>query len=457
MEALILFLKSAALFVFFALFNNLYAVEQRDIVIDSVAFDTKSQKLSASWWVTGLNNQSVEARELALIVDDEAINIIADLEPKRGLSVCYMLLVDVSRSMLKGSKINSVTQSSSLVNLLQHIVEQKPSQHFMGLMTFAKNSKLLIEPTQDIDKLLFELEKLNFSEPRTELFRFFEDGVKNLEMNCPSSPSIYRRVLLLVTDGIAEDSAFDKLDAVKFALNNKTSVYSIVTRDSDASQIPFYLAEKTGGRGIQLDIPNEESILNIYRDSNSGGRLDAILSELHPNKNIYLKISLANEILEKSLPVALVAIPSWKLRLIKFFPWLTLKQTRYVMWLAIYLFTLLLILLGWLFYRHFRPNIFKKYRNPIGFLVHQGQAYPIFAGINTIGYLPTNDIVIKDETVGRTHATLHYKGEGVVMVNDLNSLNGSWLNNRRIDKISSVKDGDFIAFGNWSSIFQKVK
>ena len=152
-----LFLKSTTLFVFFAIFNNSYAVEQRDIVIDSVAFDTKSQKLSASWWVTGLNSQSVEDRELALIVDDEVIDIKAVLEPKRGLSVCYMLLVDVSRSMLKGSKINPVTQTSRLVSLLQHIVEQKPSQHFIGLMTFAKSSKLLIEPTQDINKILVSL------------------------------------------------------------------------------------------------------------------------------------------------------------------------------------------------------------------------------------------------------------------------------------------------------------
>lgn len=445
--------KNLLFLLLFIVHGYAQAVEQKEIIIDSSGFDSRSNQFLVSWWINGLNGQAVSDENINLFVDDKLINVKTSLEPERGQSICYMLLVDTSRSMLMtNNRLN--TKPSALIKLLKGIVTEKPSQHFIGLMTFAKTSKLLVSPTKNIDEVLIELEKINFDESRTELFRFLEDGIKKLKEKCDSSA--YRNIIILFTDGLAEDSAFDEVDAVKFALEYKTTIYSIVTKDSKAVQIPFYLAEKTGGWGLQVDDLYKEIYLNIYNDSNSGGTLKVILSDKEPIKNISLKMVISDETLTENIPFVVPITPHWKRVIIRFLPWLKIEQTPYVIVLFTYLI-LILMLLAWKLYRKNNQKIFKKHKNIIGFLVHQGDSYPVFAGINTLGYLPTNDIVIKEDTVGRTHATLHYQGDGEVIINDLKSLNGSYLNGHQLQMPTIIKDGDQLRFGSWNAIFQRIK
>ena len=68
-----------------------------------------------------------------------------------------------------------------------------------------------------------------------------------------------------------------------------------------------------------------------------------------------------------------------------------------------------------------------------------------------IGRLPENDLVLIDETISRHHAELILR-EGVYILKDLRTRNGTWVNGERIKEIK-LKDGDEIKIGTKSLRF----
>jgi len=443
-----------------------HAVEKPAIFLQPAGLEGNS--LTLQWWVEGLRGQTVTRAEL--LVDGATVNARSQLEPARGQAVCYLLMVDTSKSMVTKSAKGLTSTNSEIIGLLKAIVEGKPAHHALGLMSFSKQATILVEPTQDKTALLQALTDIKFDQSRTELFRFVENGVRSLEQ-CPPA---YRKVVLLVSDGLAEDQSFNKEEASQFARQRQVSLYSFLVKDTDSLQNLVYLAEKTGGWGSEPadhgPSNRAKTIASLYQDSNSGGNLQAVLPQGRPIQGVQLRITLSNgERLAADVPLRFASLnpapsnsvpspvlPEWKKKLLAWVPGLTPNQLDYISW---GLGGLLLLLLGGLAYRVLRPRLAppKKSRDPIGFLVGHEQSYPIFAGVNSIGFLPTNDIVIDDDTVGRTHATLHYQGDGDVVLTDLNSLNGCWVNGNRIQRPTCIQDGDLIALGEWRASFQRVR
>ena len=429
------------------------AVEKQQIILQPPTLE--GEKLSLQWWVEGLRQQTITHAEL--VMNGTTIATQSQLEPIRHQSVCYMLMVDTSQSMV--TKNGSVTVND-LKALLAAIVEAKPSPHALGLMTFAKQATVVVKPTLNQAPLLTAIENLQFDQARTELFRFVENGIKELEQ-CPTN---YRRVLVLMSDGVSEDKSYDEADAVQFARENQTSIYSFVVKDSSSLQNPLYLAEKTGGWGSEPanhDSQNRiKTITHLYASSNSGGSLQAILPSTAEATNTQLRLTLSDgKRLTTDIPLKIAPttpLSGWQKTLLEWLPWLKAGQLDYVLWgLGI-----ALLLLGWFTYQASRPRLphsqAEAIREPVGFLVRHGQSYPVYLGINSIGFLPTNNIVIDDDTVGRAHATLHYQGAGDVVLTDLNSLNGSYVNGNRIQRPTSIHDGDYIALGEWQASYQRA-
>ena len=44
-----------------------------------------------------------------------------------------------------------------------------------------------------------------------------------------------------------------------------------------------------------------------------------------------------------------------------------------------------------------------------------------------------------------------------VVLTDLNSLNGCWVNGARIQRPTRIQDGDQIALGEWRALFQRTR
>ena len=70
----------------------------------------------------------------------------------------------------------------------------------------------------------------------------------------------------------------------------------------------------------------------------------------------------------------------------------------------------------------------------------------------TIGRSPDNDIFLDDVTVSRKHAVVLQSG-GELRIEDLGSLNGTFVTRRRIDAATRLESGDEVQIGKYRLSF----
>ena len=80
-----------------------------------------------------------------------------------------------------------------------------------------------------------------------------------------------------------------------------------------------------------------------------------------------------------------------------------------------------------------------------------GSRYALDAPMITAGRHPDSDIFLDDVTVSRRHAELR-ADNGRYLVRDAGSLNGTYVNRRRIDEIE-LEDGDELQIGMFKLVF----
>ena len=67
--------------------------------------------------------------------------------------------------------------------------------------------------------------------------------------------------------------------------------------------------------------------------------------------------------------------------------------------------------------------------------------YPLEEESISIGRVSESDLVVKDRFLSRQHARLYRDGEHV-WVEDLDSSNGTWVNDRRVEEPTEIHPGD---------------
>jgi pSer/pThr/pTyr-binding forkhead associated (FHA) protein len=81
-----------------------------------------------------------------------------------------------------------------------------------------------------------------------------------------------------------------------------------------------------------------------------------------------------------------------------------------------------------------------------------GETFPLEQHATTVGRSPECDIFLDDVTVSRRHAIVAYKS-GRLEIEDLGSLNGTYLNRRRIESPAQLDDGDELQIGKYRLTF----
>lgn len=81
----------------------------------------------------------------------------------------------------------------------------------------------------------------------------------------------------------------------------------------------------------------------------------------------------------------------------------------------------------------------------------EGEAIALDSDVVTIGRSPHSDLFLDDVTVSRHHARV-IKDESGYLVEDLNSLNGTYINRRRIER-HRLSDGDELQIGKFKLAF----
>ena len=80
-----------------------------------------------------------------------------------------------------------------------------------------------------------------------------------------------------------------------------------------------------------------------------------------------------------------------------------------------------------------------------------GESFPLEGDRMTIGRRPDSDVFLDDVTVSRDHALL-VKRNGDFYLDDLGSLNGTYVNRRRIES-HRLADGDELQVGKYKLTF----
>ena len=83
-----------------------------------------------------------------------------------------------------------------------------------------------------------------------------------------------------------------------------------------------------------------------------------------------------------------------------------------------------------------------------------GQVFELDESDITLGRDPKNSVFLNDMTVSRHHAVIDLSGldSGAVTIQDLGSLNGTWVDGAIISK-AYIKDGSTIQIGTFRLIF----
>ena len=86
--------------------------------------------------------------------------------------------------------------------------------------------------------------------------------------------------------------------------------------------------------------------------------------------------------------------------------------------------------------------------SPLGrftfYLKDGGNVYPLHAGLNSVGRLPDNDVVIRDECVSRRHCAVVIHHDLRCELHDVASKNGTLLNGKKIPGPTKLQSGDQI-------------
>jgi hypothetical protein len=75
-------------------------------------------------------------------------------------------------------------------------------------------------------------------------------------------------------------------------------------------------------------------------------------------------------------------------------------------------------------------------------LLFNGKQLPLRIGLNSVGRLPDNDVILEDDTVSRRHCAIVVHSDLSVELYDIASKNGTKVNGRKIKGPSVLNDGD---------------
>ena len=83
-----------------------------------------------------------------------------------------------------------------------------------------------------------------------------------------------------------------------------------------------------------------------------------------------------------------------------------------------------------------------------------GEPVPV-TGNCALGRAVGNDVTLVDDRVSRRHATIHAQGEQEFLLVDLGSRNGTYLNGRRVNQPTRLRDGDHLQVGPFTLTFHQ--
>jgi pSer/pThr/pTyr-binding forkhead associated (FHA) protein len=84
----------------------------------------------------------------------------------------------------------------------------------------------------------------------------------------------------------------------------------------------------------------------------------------------------------------------------------------------------------------------------------RGRKLPLRRGLNRIGQDADSEIVLPFDTVSRRHAEIEVGRGGRVLIRDLDSTNGTWVNDKRVEEEGPLREGDRVRFADVELVYE---
>lgn len=432
--------------------------------------------------------------EYRLLDDDELISSAAELEgeivngqhvneyPGAQDTSEILVLVDTSDPGRQAVIEKIKQQLDGLLNALG-------AHHKIGLARFDTDLYVLAEIGSAPAAFTQAAAKLNANGKTTELYRNVREAVRLLGQRQAA-----RKMLLVMSDGLAEDYAYHHEDVVELAHKHKVTVHSVGYPRSVAQSVALQtirrLSDETGGIYAQthhVDFSLPGGIFErILRASDSGGEIRFDLTPFIEKGaagplDLPLAFQTANQSFLVLAPVIFpgdalnpapdnsaapvdavspagappaTAMPRARPRAVP--PYANNNSGLDRGWFYTLAALSLAIFIAIVFvYLRMRRNEAGKADSPttikaLAYLV-EANAQQLRHAIDKtpwrIGRGNNNDFTINDNSVSRLHAEIRSNEEGHLLLNDMESLNGVFVNDNRVDSIQ-LREGDVVDVGD---------
>lgn len=383
------------------------------------------------------HESSFEPTQLTLEVSGAKVKLERDnikKYPAEGQTTAIFVMFDLSDPR------RNTTTTELYPKIVNALSENRPDHIVLGIGTFAQSLDV-VSPFQAL-KSMPSLEAMPFlaTGVATELNRVALTALKNL-----GEENADRKLLLVVSDGKAEDTAYSLVDVSTEAkkLRIPIATIGIAERPSEtpALQSLRLLAEQSGG--VFFDFSDKEIPSNfrsrLLTPVEVGGRVSFEGSAFHGKRLISVTLGDAEKrTISSSTELDFPDLRDWQEKLKDF-------ATTY--WWLFVGGVVVLVGATWGAMRYSRIRRERQLQNRViaEFRGLDGgeTRYEVRKSAVTIGRGAQNDIVISNSSVSGRHAELHQTREGKFRLSDLGSTNGTFVNEARITAVD-LEDGDLV-------------
>ena len=399
------------------------------------------------------------------------LNIQAELGtryPQADDNTALLLLVDTSDPARAPALRAAIAHISTLL-------AAAPQHLKIGLASFDSDLRLLAPIGSDRAALLANSTQLLANGRTTELYRNVGEALRVLS----KSPAT-RKVLWVLSDGLAEDYAYHHEDIIALARNHNVIINSIgyprSIPQSVALQTLRRLSSDSGGQFLQTTFP----AFNLPADSlpralsllDNGGQLTFDLRPLVAKggagaSELSLSFQTHEQQLAAVVPIVLPTIKAQAtaetapaqaamplprttagraahgLNAVQVWPWFSSL-------VAISLAILGAVTLLYLRVKRAPQLVRNATAKPLAWLLLAEAPFTRHAVDRLpwrIGRAGNNDFTLTDHSVSRLHAEVRGNQLGGVTLHDLRSLNGVFVNDTRIEAVE-LSDGDVLDIGD---------
>lgn len=343
--------------------------------------------------------------------------------PYPGAVTAILFLIDDSGSRRPATIRQNVQDVSTIISAA------KPYQR-MGIAAFDSSIHMLASIGSPPERLIAAARKLNNSGRTTELFRSAIDAIGVLG-KIPAD----RRIIVIFSDGGAEDTAYHLADAVTAAARANVVLIGAGYAESAAHSVDLQnlrrLGEDSGGLYVDANgTQTAGAVSAAVAQAERGGKLTIdllpVASPFHAN-SARITLSVAGASAGAGTTLAVPRRPP------------TGGELAGVAGLS----AALLLGMGALVAQR------RRAATPIAFLEFldsDNSVYRVATSNLTIGRGGDNKLRLANDSVSRNHAAILLRRDGRFVVKEVVSTNGVKVNGQRVGE-AELSDGDTVALG----------